>query len=192
MTRQNLRTTIRDKRRALTQEFQQTSSTLLKERLSVQPDVIKAKRIALYLANDGELDPLPFIHWCWANNKKVYLPVIHPFSKGNLLFLAYTNKTPMIKNCYGISEPTLDVTQVCPVEQLDVLFTPLVAFDSTGARLGMGGGFYDRTLASCEHKKNITIVGLAHDCQQVGSIPIESWDMPLPSIITPTKQSFYT
>jgi 5-formyltetrahydrofolate cyclo-ligase len=61
-----------------------------------------------------------------------------------------------------------------------------VAFDETGARLGMGGGFYDRTLTHWQ-KINTYPIGIAHDCQRVESVPIESWDIPLPEIITPNN-----
>ena len=161
----------------------------------------KAKRIALYLANDNELDAISFIHWCWQQNKEIYLPVLHPFHSGHLLFLRYQQDTLMTKNKYGILEPVLDITQVCPINQLDILFTPLVAFDNSGARLGMGGGFYDRTLANW-HKEQTTAlvkikiikpypIGIAHDCQQVASIPTEVWDIPLPEIITPSKSYLF-
>ena len=89
-----------------------------------------------------------FIKWCWREGKEVYLPVIHPFNKHNLLFLRYGEETQLQNNKFGILEPILDVTTVCPAYMLDVLCTPLVAFDANGARLGMGGGFYDRTLAN--------------------------------------------
>ena len=184
--RNNLRKSIREKRQLILPNVQQTLSESLKARLISHKDIQTAKHIALYLANDGELDPMPFIKWCWSKGIKIYLPVIHPFSKGNLLFLAFEETTTMIKNRYGISEPKLDVTKVCPVHQLDIIFTPLVAFDNSGARLGMGGGFYDRTLASCKNE-DIGIIGLAHDCQEVAKVPVELWDIPLPEIITPTR-----
>ena len=66
---------------------------------------------------------------------------------------------------------------------------PLVAFDKQGNRLGMGGGFYDRTLARL-HEQNWQkpqLIGLAHECQKVDALPIESWDVPLKTIITPDK-----
>ena len=155
----------------------------------------KPLKIALYLANDGELDPLPFIQWCWqqslAQAIEVYLPVIHPFSKGNLLFLKYTPCTNMVKNKYGINEPKLNVQTVCLASDLHFIFTPLVAFDQTGNRLGMGGGFYDRTLAAIAanviNSNQPAVIGLAHHCQLVDSLPVETWDIPLPKIITPKK-----
>jgi 5-formyltetrahydrofolate cyclo-ligase len=154
--------------------------------------VQQAERIALYLANDAELSLQPFIQWCWQQNKQVYLPVLHPFCSGYLLFLQYQPNSQMAVNKYNIAEPKLNVNIVCPATQLDIIFTPLVAFDHKGERLGMGGGFYDRTLAyvakhQLSAENSTKIIGLAHDCQQVESVPTESWDIPLPEIYTPTQ-----
>ena len=146
-TRASIREKLRTKRKTLTTSFQKkTAEALL---LILQNDIVvkEAKHIALYLANNGELDLKPFIRWCWQQNKHLYLPVVHPFSKGNLLFLRYNPKSTMVINRYKIEEPKLDVREIKPIQQLDVMLTPLVAFDSTGARIGMGGGYYDRTLA---------------------------------------------
>jgi 5-formyltetrahydrofolate cyclo-ligase len=189
-TRTLLRKTIRERRNELSLGEQEQASTLLLQRLSTHKKVLTAQTIALYLANDGELDPMPFIKWCWQQNKNVYLPILHPFCSGHLLFLLFEKSSNMRKNHYGISEPQLDVSKVCPLNQLDVLCTPLVAFDNSGARLGMGGGFYDRTLANWQ-QHNVYPIGLAHDCQQVNKIPMEHWDIPLPEIITPTKNYLF-
>ena len=196
-TRAILRKTVRSRRQQLTLSQQKKASNLLLANLINHKEVISAKRIALYLANDSELDAISFIHWCWNQNKEIYLPVLHPFCTGHLLFLRYKKNTIMVTNKYGILEPTLNVTQVCPINKLDVLFTPLVAFDEEGARLGMGGGFYDRSLANwhntdqpistAQETRHFHPIGLAHDCQLVTSIPVESWDVPLPEIITPSK-----
>lgn len=183
--RHSIRLTIRDRRRLLSAIQQEESAKLLAEKLSALKVMQKAKKIALYLANDGELDLSYFITWCWQNNIAVYLPVIHPFSKNHLLFLRYQKNTEMIKNRFGIEEPKLTVTNLLPVTELDILFTPLVAFDEKGNRLGMGGGFYDRTLANLS--TNCRIIGLAHELQKVAQLPIEYWDIPLPEIITPKQ-----
>ncbi|MFT7006905.1 MAG: 5-formyltetrahydrofolate cyclo-ligase [Colwellia sp.] len=185
-TRTSIRQTLRTKRKTLTTAFQIEASESLKLRLLNHPRVQSAKKIALYLANDGELDPMSFINWCWQQGKQVYLPVLHPFCPGHLLFLLFEKTSFMVKNQYGINEPKLDVTKVCPLEQLDVLCTPLVAFDCSGARLGMGGGFYDRTLVNWQ-KNQLYPIGIAHDCQQIDQVPVEYWDIPLPEIITPTQ-----
>ena len=144
----------------------------------------QCQRIATYLANDGEIDAMEFIKSCWQRNIEVYLPVLHPFSSGNLLFLRYEKGTKMTVNKYGITEPQLDVTKVIPVSELDVIYTPLVAFDAKGNRMGMGGGYYDRTLAANPH---IATIGIAHDCQQVDKLQVQPWDMPLQQIVTPTQ-----
>jgi len=179
----SLRQQLREKRRQLTDVQQHESAQLLSTNLVQQlPKTIK--RVALYLASDGEVSPHLFIKYCWEHNIEVYLPVLHPFCTGNLLFLRYEPKTKMTINKYGIREPKLNVTLVCPVYELDVIYTPLVAFDSQGNRLGMGGGYYDRTLAA---NSDISTIGLAHDCQQVNKLNVQSWDMPLSQIVTPTS-----
>ncbi len=185
-SRSKLRNAIRIRRRKLSLVEQQHASELLLQRLSIHPKVQLSQTVALYLANDGELDPMLFINWCWQQGKQVYLPVLHPFCSGHLLFILFERNSVMVKNNYGICEPKLEINKVCPLDQLDVLFTPLVAFDNSGARLGMGGGFYDRTLANWQQHQ-VYPIGLAHDCQQVDKIPVEQWDIPLPEIITPTK-----
>ncbi|GHF81045.1 5-formyltetrahydrofolate cyclo-ligase [Thalassotalea marina] len=186
--RTQIRQEIRDKRRSLSSSFQQQAAKSLVTQIAPLMTKDKPQSVALYLSNDGELSTQELIAYCWQQQTKVYLPVIHPFSKGHLLFLAYTPDTQMTANKYGIAEPALDVSQVYPAHAIDMIFTPLVAFDNTGARLGMGGGFYDRTLAQLEKSNAHTqVIGLAHDCQCVEQIPTEAWDMPLEQIITPTS-----
>jgi 5-formyltetrahydrofolate cyclo-ligase len=75
------------------------------------------------------------------------------------------------------------------IKELDVIFIPLVAFDDTGHRLGMGGGFYDRTLVNFynDPSSQTTLIGLAHDIQKTLSLPTQVWDVPLPYILTPTQ-----
>ncbi len=181
-----LRKTVRLRRNALLDSEKKQAEIDLKNRLCNHEKIRNANQIAVYLSNDGELATNAFIEWCWQENKAVFLPVVHPFSAGNLLFLQYKKETKLINNRYGILEPKLDVTKVCPLAELDVICTPLVAFDNTGARLGMGGGFYDRSLANWQQNQ-LYPIGLAHDCQQVEQVPMESWDIPLPEIITPSK-----
>ncbi|WP_371188728.1 5-formyltetrahydrofolate cyclo-ligase [Thalassotalea maritima] len=186
--RQQLRQQIRQKRKALSANQQQSASREIVKQLANNRHIGAAQHIAVYLANDGELDLSLFIDWCWRQGKHVYLPVIHPFAKGHLLFLHYQSTTKLQANHYGIAEPALNVTQVLPASQLDVIITPLVAFDNAGNRMGMGGGFYDRTFAAIATSKQrtqqanppvVARIGVAHRCQQVDSIPIEAWDMPL-------------
>ncbi len=95
----------------------------------------------------------------------------------------------MSTNRFGIIEPQLNCQQIVPLSTIDIICTPLVAFDQQGNRLGMGGGFYDRTLTQWHHQRlGPYPIGLAHDCQEVDSVPTEHWDVPLPEILTPTRR----
>jgi len=179
--RQQLRQQMRETRQKQTALQQQQAAQHITEKALKLIEQQRAKNIALYLAFDGEISTKPLINQLWQQGKHVYLPVLHPFVHGHLLFLRYLPDTPMKANKFGILEPHLNVKSVLPIEQLDIIFTPLVAFDKLGNRLGMGGGFYDRTLQNSQHR--FITVGLAHQCQQVEALPIENWDIPLEHIL---------
>ena len=185
-TRQQIRQQIRQRRRALTPEQQTQFALQAADRMMAYPPVLLAQTVAVFLSFDGELDTRSLIDQLWRAGKRVYLPVLHPFSPGNLLFLHYHPSSDLVVNRLNIREPKLDVRDVLPLSQLDVLVTPLVAFDAAGQRLGMGGGFYDRTLQNWRQHP-LQPVGYAHDCQQVDALPTEQWDIPLPAVITPSK-----
>ncbi len=71
--------------------------------------------------------------------------------------------------------------------ELDALILPLLAFDTQGQRLGMGGGFYDRSLAALRHRRRWRrprLLGVAHGFQEVSELPREPWDVPLDGIVT--------
>ena len=184
--RQAIRQHIRQQRRALSpKQQQQAAQQAAQQALNFAP-IQQAKNIALFLSVDGELDTRPLIAKLWQRQQQVYLPVLHPFSPGNLLFLRYDENTELKNNRLRIPEPPLDIRQLLPLDKLDVLMVPLVAFDSEGQRLGMGGGFYDRTLQNWQ-QHDFLPVGLAHECQQVEKLPVAEWDIPLPALITPEK-----
>lgn len=191
LLRKALRQQIRAARQALTASEQQQAASQLLQHLPALPQLQQAQRVAVYLSNDAELGTTPLIKWLWQQGKQVYLPVLHLFCPGFLTFQLYTPNTPMRPNRFGIAEPVPDVSQLCPLTALEVIFLPLVAFDAAGNRLGMGGGFYDRTLASlprqCDAGTSPQLIGLAHNCQQVSAVPVESWDVPLQQILTPAK-----
>ncbi|MFZ7276418.1 5-formyltetrahydrofolate cyclo-ligase [Avibacterium endocarditidis] len=181
-TRNKRRQIIRQRIRQLRQSLSPAEQNLAEQKITQQAlDFIEkkqAKHIGLYLSFDGEISTKQLIQQLWKKNIAVYLPILHPFSANNLLFLRYPPNSSLQKNKFGILEPKLDVRNVLPTNELDIIFTPLVAFDKQGNRLGMGGGFYDRTLQNWQ-QKNFLPIGLAHQCQQVDALPIESWDIPL-------------
>lgn len=184
--RDEIRKAIRQKRRLLTLDEQQQAAEQLCEQVLSHPKIKQAQTIALFLSFDGEIDTSPLITQLWALNKQVCLPVLHPFHRHHLLFLRYDPTTQLVKNRFNIFEPPLNVNNIIPISDIDIIFTPLVAFDEFGQRLGMGGGFYDRTLENWQ-QQSFYPMGLAHICQQVKPLPSADWDIPLPEIITPNK-----
>ena len=180
--RNQLRQQIRKTRANLTALQQQQAEDSITQQALALIEARNAQHIALYVSFDGEISTDKLIKTLWAQDKYVYLPVLHPFNPNHLLFLRYLPDTPMLKNKFGIWEPKLNVQNVLPLDELDILFTPLVAFDKQGNRLGMGGGFYDRTLQNWQNSSFIP-VGLAHQCQQVEQLPTEAWDVPLHRIL---------
>lgn len=197
VTRSTLRKTLRALRNGLTELEQQHAALAVQANLLSLPEITSASSIACYLPNDGEIDLRPFMHACWALNQALplhtSLPVLHPVCKGHLLFLRYTATTPMCVNKYNIEEPVLACPDVIPTFHHQVILMPLVGFDENGNRLGMGGGYYDRTLATVHsHTNKPKLVGIAHDCQQVAQLPVQHWDIPVDTIITPTQQLHFT
>lgn len=147
------------------------------------------KNIAVYLSNDGEMELQFLIKTLWQNQNKLFLPVINA-TTNNLQFGLYSPTTVLKKNQYGINEPENDFL-ISP-EALDIVFMPLVAFDKTGARLGMGKGYYDKTFTFCfQARTKPALIGVAYSCQYCDRLPIESWDVPLDGILTEKEFLFF-
>ncbi|MEP0355961.1 5-formyltetrahydrofolate cyclo-ligase [Paraglaciecola sp.] len=184
----NLRLQFRKKRQQLSKAQQLQASKQVLNTCLQQLSLQQANTVACYLANDGEIDPRCIIEYCWQHNKRVLLPVLHPFSTGHLVFVEYFPNSVMIANQYGIKEPVITSHNICPLADIELIMTPLVAFDAAGNRLGMGGGYYDRSLAPIKRDKlNTQLIGLAHTCQQANALKANHWDIPLHGIATPTQ-----
>ncbi|MFJ5538812.1 5-formyltetrahydrofolate cyclo-ligase [Vreelandella titanicae] len=184
-----LRRSLRHQRRALSEHEQRLAAQRLCQRLKTLPEIRRARRLSLYLPVNGEIDPTPLIPWLRQRNVNIYLPVLRPFSANRLWFVAYRPDTPMIKNRFGIWEPDVRFSAQrrnrLPIWALDTLIVPLVGFDANANRMGMGGGFYDRSLAFMHRPgPSPTLIGVAHACQQVASLPVEPWDVPLQVVVS--------
>jgi 5-formyltetrahydrofolate cyclo-ligase len=187
MSRDFIRRHIRQERKSFTVAEQHQLALIASRHMLAEIQQRNAQHVALYFSYDGELATEKLIEALWHIGVKTYLPLIHPFSPGHLLFCHYHRDSVLIKNKFGISEPKLNVQDIIPTPKLDMIITPLVAFDGNCNRMGMGGGYYDRTLKNTVNNKPLA-VGFAHDCQQVSHLPIERWDIPLPLVITPTRR----
>ncbi|CAJ0990940.1 5-formyltetrahydrofolate cyclo-ligase [Pantoea sp. Nvir] len=181
-----IRQHLRNLRRSLTEEQQQRAADMLTERAVSFEGIASAVHIALFIPVDGEINTLLLSAKFWKQKKQIYLPVLHPFAAGHLLFLSYTPQTPLVLNKLNIPEPPLDVRQIITLDRLDVMIVPLVAFDNRGQRLGMGGGFYDRALQNWRQQGFLPI-GVAHDFQKVEKLPVMQWDIALPVVLTPSQ-----
>ncbi len=136
--------------------------------------------IALYYEFDGEIATNYLQEFLKKQGKKIYMPVI---DKKVLKFVIQSKK--ISKNSFGIQEPKF-VNPKHP-KKLNLILTPLVGFDNNHNRLGMGGGFYDRTLAfSIKRKTNFSLKvhSLAHSLQHLDSIKPSTHDIKVKSIIT--------
>ena len=189
----DIRQLKRAQRRSLRHTIQQQHSQALCQ-ITIKEKIYRnARSIGCYLANDGEIDPHLLIEHAWFLNKKVYLPILSPL-KNQLYFAPYEIGSRLQLNCFNIPEPTCHPSQWKTAAQLDLLLLPLVAFDTKGNRLGMGGGFYDRTLAYLQHRKSWRkpiLIGLAHEIQKMAQLQRQNWDIPVDFIIT-EKQRYST
>lgn len=180
--KQALRRTLREARQSLSQKQQTVAADQLVSVLNQQQVFPAPERVALYLAQDGEIDLMPYINYCWRHGIEVYLPVLHVFDS-TLWFARYEPDSTLTNNRFAIPEP-LAGEAIHPWE-LNWVLVPLVGFDNQGGRLGMGGGFYDRTFADRESWPRCpTMIGVAHECQKVDHIPRESWDIELNGIVS--------
>lgn len=184
-SRQILRKQLRRARRALSARQQQAAAQGLAHRLRTLLPLLRARHVAFYLPNDGEIDPRPLVHFLEKLGKRCYLPRLYPGDNNRVWFVRYRQGDALEDNRYGIPEPLLHGERL-PAWAMQVVLMPLVGFDRAGNRLGMGGGFYDRTFGFKAGRKNgrPLLIGLAHSVQEVPALPTESWDMPLDVIAT--------
>jgi len=182
----SIRKQLRSQRRSVCAEQQFLLSEKITSTLTRQSFFLYAKRVGVYLANDGEIDPSVIVDICLKSSKKCFLPVIHPLKINRLHFAPYNDHCRLIANRFGIMEPRLKHSEIAPAWSLDVILMPLVGFDRRGNRLGMGGGFYDRTLAITARGQSPAplLVGLAHSFQELKNISSQPWDIPVDFIVT--------
>ena len=182
-----IRRQVRQARRSLPQNQQRRAAENLKKKLSAHPLFLSSRRIAFYLSNDGEIDLSPALKQARAMHKECYLPVLYRGGENRLLFGRVTEMNHFKPNKYGIPEPDIAREGWLFTHQLDLVLAPLVAFDSQGNRIGMGGGYYDRSLKQRtmkKHWKRPKVLGIAHRFQQVDSIDRNFWDVPLQGVVT--------
>lgn len=182
-----IRREARARRQALDADAQRRAGLALARHLAALRLFAPGRRVAFYLANDGEIDPAAAMRRATQSGTLCLVPVIPARGRRVLRFAPVDDKTRFRPNRFGIDEPVVPRRSLLGALDLDAICLPLVAFDGEGNRLGMGGGFYDATLAprrSCRRFRRPRVIGLAHECQRVERIAVEPWDIPLDRIVT--------
>lgn len=179
--RHQIRRDCRAKRRELSAN-QQASHAESAARLLATSGLLRGKRrVSAYFATDGELDPGPLAARMHQAGIKVFYPALE--RQRRMTFWKLDPGEKISLNRIGIWEPFNRRGHPAPAWSLSLVLLPLVAFDSHGTRLGMGGGYYDVYLARL-HKPRPLLVGYAHACQEVAKIDREPWDVPLDAVVT--------
>ncbi|HAQ27460.1 5-formyltetrahydrofolate cyclo-ligase [Stutzerimonas xanthomarina] len=187
LSRPALRRQLRQMRRGLSASQQRLAAQKLRRQLAHHPLFRRARHIAFYLPNDGEIDPRPLLRAAQKMGKATYLPLLKSWPRTRMVFQRIEPGERLRPNRFGIDEPRVSTARQRPVWALDLILMPLVGFDEHGGRLGMGGGFYDRSLAYRSMRKKShkpTLLGLAHECQKVDRLTLASWDVTLHATVT--------
>ena len=187
----------RQRRRLLDNERKQYALMASLHLVKLQQRLPPNARIGLYYDGFGELPTQPILDWCQRLGYLPYLPVVGSFGRTSNGFEDKRLRFVPIYHAKLLNVPTrihsLGMKQnhhrrLLWARELDVIICPLVAVDSNGNRMGMGGGFYDTTLAKSYQSgaKKPLKIGWCYDFQVVEQLERQSWDVPLDAIITPS------
>jgi 5-formyltetrahydrofolate cyclo-ligase len=193
--RTGLRAELRARRRAIGAAARLAAAEALAERLLQLPFAPRSGYVAGYWAMDGEIA----LH-VWQLRLPaacVYcLPVLH--ADGRLRFAPWRTGDPLARNRHGIPEPEVAVTSLLEPADMALVVTPLVGFDMQGHRLGMGGGWYDRSFAF-RHGRSVQsrpappwLVGAAFAVQQADAFTREDWDVTLDAVCSERDTFLFT
>lgn len=182
----SLRNMLRQARRSLPDGLRLLNEARISNHLLHLPEVRRCRRLALYLSEDGEVDLRLLEPALIRDGKEFCLPVLRPGRDRRLWFAPYRPGDRLHCNRFGIAEPVTRRFPPLPLRHLDLVLMPLVGFDDRLNRLGMGGGFYDRTFA-CRRLgrwRRPRLIGVAHECQRVDRLECRPWDVPMDALVT--------
>lgn len=177
-----LRARMRELRRAMPAEDARAAAESAAELLLALPELRAAHVVLAYSATAEEIDPAPAVEVLHAAGIAIALPRIEAPGVMGVHLVAHGDA--LEAGPLGIVQPTADAFRA-PLDSIDAVMVPGVGFDSSGRRLGYGGGFYDRLLPQL--RADCLRVGLAFDQQLVGEIPVAEHDEHVQAIVTPTR-----
>ncbi len=180
-----LRKQLRQARASLSQQYRRHAADRLVRHALRSRLLKRGSRIAFYVPMPSEIDLLPLINQALWMGCECYLPVVPKGQGRRMRFTRIHDSHSWTLNRYRIPEVAAPTS--LPAQRLDLVFVPLVGVDQHGYRLGMGGGYYDTTLAFLRQRKvwrQPRLIGAAYDCQRVEQVPREPWDMPLDALLS--------
>lgn len=172
---------LRTRRRALAASERIAAAERLATHLLTLPFAPTCGYVAGYWAMDAEIAlhawQLGLPHDC------IYcLPVLH---EERLHFAPWRPGDGLVSNRFGIPEPDVAPSSLLDAQDMTLVVVPLVGFDTRGHRLGMGGGWYDRSFAFRQQQPSPPwLVGAAFDTQRVDTLEAEAWDVALDAVCT--------
>ncbi|MCK5675811.1 MAG: 5-formyltetrahydrofolate cyclo-ligase [Verrucomicrobia bacterium] len=179
-SKQQIRREIETQRKALDAQWLETASARVVETLLSMDVFQSAETVALYMAISGEVNLDSLFQKCRELGKRTCIPVFN--TKEKLYEMAeITPETECLTGHYGIREPLSPC--LFPMDNVDLVVVPGVAFDRKGNRLGRGGGYYDRLLEGFSGASS----AVAFDFQVLPSIPLEQHDKPVDVLVTETE-----
>jgi 5-formyltetrahydrofolate cyclo-ligase len=178
----DLRRRLREEIKAIAPEERRRASLAAADLLRRQTIWRDGQTILFYAATTGELDLTILLEEALAAGKTVALPAFVADSGAYDAFVVRHLANDCVSGKFGILEPKPDCPRL-PLNRLDLILVPGVAFDVTGQRLGRGQGFYDRLLAGVTAVK----CGVAFDLQIAEQIPAETHDIRMNCLLTPTR-----
>ena len=182
-----IRRAMRRARRSLTPEERARADRAIRKHITRLAAFRNARNIAMYFAFDGEPNIGALLEDRRNRGKRFFAPII---TRRDMRFGRVDTDSRLRSNRFGIAEGRAG--SIARPQTLDVVLVPLVAFDRSGSRLGMGAGYYDRHFQALRHRKSYIrpkLVGVAYSCQQVDPLQREWWDVPLWGAIT--EAGFY-
>jgi len=177
-----IRRELRERRRALPPEARRAADRTLCRHILSLAAFRAARRIGIFVAFDGEPDLSPVVVAAARRGKRLFVPVLRGL---DMTFAALPAEGPLVRNFFGIFEPRH--AQRIDVRALDLVLTPLVAFDAQGGRLGVGRGYYDRRFAFLRLRRawfRPKLLGVAYSLQEIPPFDLEPWDVPLWGVVT--------
>ncbi len=176
----HLRTEMKATLAAMTEQDAKTKSYAACKSLLALSEYRDAQVIMLYLPIPEEVDTAEVALHAWQTGKTVLTPKVSMAQRHLMPLEIKSLDDDLTAGQFGILEPTNG--QVWPLEDIDFIIVPALAYDRNGGRLGRGGGFYDRFLAHTEVKA--VTCGLAFSEQLVDELPIHAHDYPVQILVT--------